>query len=105
MGIGARYDFCNTIQGDTVDEISVTIQENGTNVDLTGATISLAWESALIADMTHADMTIAGSTITIPKWNTPEAAGYYSYNFTVTFPDNTVRTYLYGKIHVKEVPN
>ena len=100
------YTMPDTVKGNTFVGVEFNLQNNGTAIDITGATIALI---AKIWDQEGADAVISldttdGITITDAtegKFEVDEQvidveARCYEYDIKVTFPDSTVRSYIYG---------
>ena len=106
MSAGARYDFPGVCIGDTVAAFSITLTEDGAAMDLTGVTFSLAFDASLPTfTETTLGVSITSNVVSIPLWATAGiAAGEYKYTWVFTFPTGEVKTYMYGKIRITEVP-
>jgi len=102
------YTMPDTVKGNTFVGVEFNLQNNGAAIDITGATIELI---AKIWNQEGADAVIVldngsfgGITITDAtegKFEVDEQvidveARCYEYDIKVTFPDSTVRSYIYG---------
>ena len=104
----ARYDFSNAVKGDTFDGVLFTLTLNGVAIDLTGATIIMDLRLTKTGTSVKRFTSVADEHITISATPTDgtftfndqiidvDAADYF-YDIQITFADDTVKTYIYGR--------
>lgn len=89
------YNYTDHVLGDTVKSVSMSI-----NVDLTDAEIFCVFlnnNERIDVDIDVTDAVVGEFTI---NSFTPSFEGCYKYDIRVTFPDETVRTYLKGTLTI-----
>ncbi len=110
-----EYNFTETeVQGDTFLGVTIQLVINGSNEDLTGATIVARFRSNRTNgnfDKTtdDGDITITDASNGIFQINSFSLAlyptGQYNYAITVTDSDNKVRTRVYGIMTITDEVN
>lgn len=109
MSITTKYNFPDAKRGDTYNDVSFTINVNGTAQDFTGATIRM-WlvnssQQVPAADFntTNGKLIITNATGGVFKTNIGivllDAAQYY-YDIQITFANGTIKTWIEGTLTV-----
>lgn len=99
-----RADYKEDFVGDTFKARTFRMCRNGSAEDLTNATIQAQFKDP--AGVVVHDFTITpdtADTFIIPSF-TMTAPGTHTYFVTITYPDGTVQTYVFGDIPVKSKP-
>lgn len=102
--MAAKYDFPDITKGDTFLSRTITIEVNGSPLDLTGATPLMQLRLRPGAKVEHEfDLTIsdaAGGEITINEFDVELDYKTYYYDLQITLSDDTILTYIKGKFKV-----
>jgi hypothetical protein len=104
------YYFKDIVKGDTFKGLSFAVEVNETPLDLTDAAVDIWFRSGSktgtiekVLSSNTGGITITddvGGVFQIDPFTVNLAAGTYFYDIQITFPDNTVKTYVDGTMKV-----
>lgn len=105
----AILNFDAQVRGNTFDELTVQIKENGVAVDLTGCNVRMQIKDEannnislkILTEVDGIDILPAGN-LSIKKFRIDFKSGKHVYDLVVKFPTGDVVTYFEGKFPVKQ---
>jgi hypothetical protein len=108
-----KYNFKEQISGDTFSGLSFSMNVNETPLNLTGAAIKIEFKrvgqskAALTLSNSEGGKIAINSDGTLGLWSINPfkvelPAGIYEYDIQFTFPNTTVKTYIYGEWKIRK---
>lgn len=99
----AELNFDEQVRGNTFDELTVQIKENGIAVDLTGCKVKMQIKEDANSERSLKTLSetdgidiIPDGNLTIKQFRIDMKKGRHVYDLVVQFPDDSVVTYFTG---------